>query len=565
MSSSQASYLLREFYAATGWNSVDNHYASFTHSSRHLLDFSVQPGLHLSISSHPTRNLTSGLALSSLVPDPNRVDYPSSSAPLSSSTAPVLGPPVSPLLAGQLGYLFSSVPLSHTSTRRDYVPKNLDDDTSTSRRINFKHVVESYGTEVRIPERPELREDARPTWSRGVRVDQSDYLLYGRLYAPSPRLDGLYVHRVSATTQVMVSLITVPCPTPSPTLSWQNDDPSLSTTISSSSSTHPNHANSSSSSSSGGPPPSAGTAARLSELELKLQQDTGRWSTEYSYAVGDGMWGARGLYNFGKWGKGVVGHHEVHPPSRPSSPPVTTTRTSDSIATTEGNPVVVKTRSRERVVDEEEEMPTAGGLKGRWSLGGEVYFSAQERSAGLSTGLRFSTIPESVGGVPVQPATTVTATLNPIMGQLSTAYSVETSRDSSLASRFDFNMYSYDADLTVGGEWFQRKNKNKKARAKAATVEAASPVETFDAFGRGAQGGTSTGILRRVNNDAEDEITAVLKVRASTNSDVAMTWEGRLGDFLVSLGLVADLKLATQSRGRASPIRSVGVGISYWA
>lgn len=44
-----------------------------------------------------------------------------------------------------------------------------------------------------------------------------------------------------------------------------------------------------------------------------------------------------------------------------------------------------------------------------------------------------------------------------------------------------------------------------------------------------------------------------------------MTWEGRLGDFLVSLGVVADLRLATQSRGRASPIRSVGVGISYWA
>lgn len=44
-----------------------------------------------------------------------------------------------------------------------------------------------------------------------------------------------------------------------------------------------------------------------------------------------------------------------------------------------------------------------------------------------------------------------------------------------------------------------------------------------------------------------------------------MTWEGRLGDFLVSLGLVADLKLASQSRGRVSPIRSVGVGISYWA
>ncbi|GAA5950970.1 hypothetical protein JCM3765_004644 [Sporobolomyces pararoseus] len=522
MSSQQAAYLLREFYSVTGWNSVDNHYASFTHQSRQLLDFSVQPGLHLSIASHPTPNLSSGLALSSLVPETSSTGYPPSSAP-------VLGPPVSPLLAGQLGYLFSSAPLSRTSTRRDKTGQD---------RIDFKHVLQSFGTEVSIPERPELREDVRPTWKSGERIDKSDYLLYGRLYAPSPRLDGLYVHRISTTTQLLVSLITVPSPTPPITLSWQNDDPSLST----SATTASNNANSNSSSSSA-------TASRLSELELKLQQDTGRWSTEYSYAVGDGMWGARGLYNFGKWGKGIVHNQTIQSSSLPSSDP-----------TTPATPASNSSSSREGTIDDEEG-ETSTGLKGRWSAGGEVYFSAQERSAGLSTGLRFSTIPESAGG-PSQPPTTVTATLNPIMGQLSTAYSVQTSRDSSLASRFDFNMYSYDADLTVGGEWFQRKNR--KGKGKAETIDAQSSDETFDAFGRGTESG-STGILRRKNNDAEDEITAVLKVRASTNSDVAMTWEGRLGDFLVSLGLVADLKLATQSRGRISPIRSVGLGISYWA
>ncbi|GAA5993872.1 hypothetical protein JCM5350_006828 [Sporobolomyces pararoseus] len=528
MSSQQAAYLLREFYSVTGWNSVDNHYASFTHQSRQLLDFSVQPGLHLSIASHPTPNLSSGLALSSLVPETTSTSYPP-------STAPVLGPPVSPLLAGQLGYLFSSAPLSKTSTRRD---------KSGQDRIDFKRVLQSFGTEVSIPERPELREDVRPTWKSGERIDKSDYLLYGRLYAPSPRLDGLYVHRISTTTQLLVSLITVPSPTPPITLSWQNDDPSLSTSATSAS--NANAANSNSSSASG-------TASRLSELELKLQQDTGRWSTEYSYAVGDGMWGARGLYNFGKWGKGI--HH----PSQTNSP---TSSDSTSTTTTTTTTAASTMSSREGVIDDEEG-ETSTGLKGRWSAGGEVYFSAQERSAGISTGLRFSTIPESVGG-PSQPPTTVTATLNPIMGQLSTAYSVQTSRDSSLASRFDFNMYSYDADLTVGGEWFQRKNRNRKGKGKAETIEAQPSAETFDAFGRGTEGG-STGVLGRKNNDAEDEITAVLKVRASTNSDVAMTWEGRLGDFLVSLGLVADLKLATQSRGRISPIRSVGVGISYWA
>ncbi|GAA6061051.1 hypothetical protein JCM10212_004625 [Sporobolomyces blumeae] len=500
MSSQQAAYLLREFYEATHWSSVDNHYASLTHASRQLLDFAVHPGLHLSLASHPTQLLSSGLNLSSLVPEP--------STPYPQSTAPVLAPPVSPLLAGQLGYLFTSAPLDHTSTRRS---------ARGSERVKFKDVVQSYGTEVSIPEKPELRDEVRPTWRGGERVDRADYLLYGRLYAPSPRLDALYVHRLSRTTQLLVSLITVPSPAPPPTLSWQNDDPSASVSQAASS--------------------SSGTAARLSELELKLQQDSGRWSTEYSYAVGDGMWGARGLYNFGKWGGGTVELAEH----------------GDAAAER------VLQQTRERVVDEEDEVPT--GLKGRWSAGGEVYFSAQERSAGLSTGVRFSTIPEAQGGPP-QPPTTVTATLNPIMGQLSTAYAVQTGRDSSLASRFDFNMYSYDADLTVGGEWFQRKSSSSSKKGKAKADQDA-PQPTFDAFGRGPE--DEEAVARRKNHDADDEVTAVLKVRASTNSDIAMSWQGRMGDFLVSLGVVADLRLATKSRGRVSPIRSVGLGVSYWA
>ncbi|GAA5922038.1 Mdm10p [Sporobolomyces koalae] len=520
MSSQQAAYLLREFYECTHWNHVDNHYASFTHQSRQILDFGVQSGLHLSIASHPTVNLASGLALSSLVPETNAIPHVQPQQQ-NSTTAPVLGAPVSPLLSGQLSYLFTSTPITATSTIRG---------ATGSDRVKFKQVCHSYGTEVGIPSKPHLRDEVRPTWKGGERVDKSDYLLYGRLYAPNPRLDALYVHRMSRTTQLLVSLITVPCPTPSPTLSWQNnnsDDPSSSSTLSNSG---PAGAAAASSSQ------AAGTLARLSELEFKLQQDRGRWSSEYSYAVGDGMWGARALYNFGKSGSGA------------SLPDLTSQATSDP------------TRGLEEE-DGEEEMPT--GLKGRWSAGGEVYFSAQERSAGLSTGLRFSTIPESAGG-PSQPPTTVTATLNPIMGQLSTAYAVQTSKDSSLASRFDFNMYSYDADLSIGGEWFQRKNK--KGKAKDTSIEETRQTSgTFDAFGRGVGHGEEQGILKRKNNDAEDEITAVLKLRASTNSDVAMTWEGRLGDFLVSLGVVADLRLATQSRGRVSPIQSVGLGISYWA
>lgn len=302
-------------------------------------------------------------------------------------------------------------------------------------------------------------------------INVSDYLLYGRLYAPSPRLDALWVHRLSASTQALISLVSVPSQLSVSPLSWQSDENSPSTKIESASS---------------------GTAARLSELEIKLQQDVGRWSTEYSYAVGDQMWGMRGLWNFGKSGSGEEVEVEVE--EKLEGPP-----TRDA-----------ELEKRERVVDEEEEMST--GLKGRWSAGGEVYFSAQERSAGVSTGVRFCTLPESfnlnAGAIPTQPPTTITATLNPIMGQLSTAYTVAISPDSALASRFDFNMFSYDADLTFGGEWFQRNKKRVKLE------EVTPKIQDFDAFGRG---GLDKGKVP-VEREEEGEVNGVLKFRASTNT-----------------------------------------------
>ncbi|ORY39257.1 hypothetical protein BCR35DRAFT_323000 [Leucosporidium creatinivorum] len=508
----QAAHLVREYFQATNW-SLDNHYHALTSPSRNLLDFPIPPGLHLSLSHRPTAQFASSLALSTLVPSALPT-YPA-------TPAPVLGPPPSQLLSGQLTYVFSSAPLGLTSTKQAAEGED---------RIKFRDVVQSFRV-GELPSRPELRDEVRPTWLAGKRVEKTDFLLYGRLYAPSPRLDALYIHRLTPTLQTLVSLISVPSPLPTPQLTWQlPDDPSAPPAA-------PN------------PPPSS---ERLSELEIKLMQDTGRWSGEYSYAVGDSMWGARGLYNFGKWGGGQAAG----------------TGSGDDEA------------SRERVVDEEEEMST--GLKGRWSAGGEVFFSAQERSGGVSTAVRFSTLPESTNsphlppGALSQPPTTITATLNPIMGQLSTAYSVGVSNDTALASRFDFNLYSYDADLTFGGEWFQRRKR--KALTEVAKAEMPLP-SSFDAFGREQEGAAVGGAVEdtktapssltlaptpAINGAEEDEVIGVLKLRASTNTDLALLWEGRLGDFLISAGIVADLRLASQKGGRMSPIRSVGLGVQYW-
>ncbi|KAM0793398.1 hypothetical protein ACM66B_000850 [Microbotryomycetes sp. NB124-2] len=509
----QAAYLLREYFQATNW-SLDNHYSVLTLPSRNLLDFPVPPGLHLALSHRPTSSFVSHLNLSTLVPA-QPTTYPA-------TPAPILSPTSSQLLAAQLTYVCSSAPLGDSSTK--YAAAGAD-------RIQLPDVVQSFRVGD-LPVRPELRDESRETWQGGKRVDKSDFLMYGRLYIPNSRLDALYVQRLSPTLQALVSLITVPSPIAPPTLTWATSDesPSASQTMAAS-------ASASSSSSS--------INVRTSELEVKLQQDYGRWSAEYSYAFGDGMWGARGMYNFGKWGSGEL-----------------------ASTLTSGSASQESALQRERVVDEEEEIST-GGLKGRWSAGGEVFFSAQERSAGVSTGVRFCTLPETYGP-PLQPPTTITATLNPIMGQLSAAYAVGVSPDTALGSRFDFNLYSYDADLTVGGEWFQRRKQVKARYADGSSVSNSLPLPpapSFDAFARGALEERDSGLLGATGGGDrdDDEVVSVVKMRASTNTDLALLWEGRVGDFLVSAGLVADLRLASRRGGRTSPIKSVGLGVQYWA
>jgi distribution and morphology protein 10 len=44
-----------------------------------------------------------------------------------------------------------------------------------------------------------------------------------------------------------------------------------------------------------------------------------------------------------------------------------------------------------------------------------------------------------------------------MMGHISAAYAARVSRDLSMCSRFDFNVYSYDSEWTMGAEWWMRR------------------------------------------------------------------------------------------------------------
>ncbi|KAJ7179313.1 mitochondrial distribution and morphology protein 10 [Mycena filopes] len=432
-----ASYVLRSYYKATGWNE-DNLYANLTRSSNAILDFTVPRGLHLSVSKSPNALFKTTYSMNAM-----------------------------PSLNGSVGYIFTSCDL----------------DVKDSGNVRFKDMVERF----RVYDQPRKPEGKEEEWLAGERVDKRDYLLYGRFYLPTGRLDALYSTRLSPTLQGLVAAISHP----------------------------PSHL----------PTDPGSRGGNVSNLIVNLQHDVGKWCTEYTYSADDSMWGVRVLHNFGKLGV----------PVEPSE-----------------DPAKNNTGAGVKRVDEEDAVE--GGLKGRVSAGAEFYFSAKERSAGVSTGFRFTTFPDATPpsfqlpspsssplgqvskGPPSQPPTTITALFNPMLGHMSGAYSARVSRDLSLSSRFDFNVYSYESEWTMGAEWWMRSPLSED-------VDDTDPAPP------------SISSLSEVKG----EVRGVVKARASTNNDVSLMWEGRMRNMLVSLGVVSDFS------NRTKPIKAVGLELSYFS
>ncbi|KAM5534324.1 hypothetical protein V8D89_012052 [Ganoderma adspersum] len=437
-----ASYVLRSYYKEIGWNE-DNLYANLTRSSNALLDFSVPRGLHFGISKSPNPLFKTTYSMNAL-----------------------------PSLNGSVGYIFTSC--------------NLD--VKGSGDVRFKDMVDRFKVFDR-PRRPEGKEEE---WLAGDRVDTRDYLLYGRIYVPTGRLDALYSTRITPTLQGMVAAIS---------------DPRIPLSSEKSRSQGPG-----------------------SNIMFSLQHDTGKVCTEYTWSAEDGMWGVRSLFNFGRVGVPAESSAEEGEKTGRATP-------------ARQNGVKVKR------VDEEDAME--GGLRGRVSVGGEFYFSAKEKSAGVSTGIRFTTLPDAtpasfqtpasstagpstLAAPPSQPPTTITALFNPMLGHISGAYAARVSRDLALASRFDFNVYSYESEWSIGAEWWQR---HSKVRHLPLSSDGANPSLI----------------------SISDEVQGVVKAKVSTTTDVSLLWEGRLRNVLVSFGVVSNLS------SRAKPIKSIGLELSYFS
>ncbi|ORX37034.1 hypothetical protein BD324DRAFT_579492 [Kockovaella imperatae] len=373
-----------------------------------------------------------------------------------------------PQLNGAISYITTSRPL-----------------IGPSRSIPFRHVVERF--RVFPPPRRPLPKDE--VWLRGKRIEGRDYLLYSRLHLPSLHLSGLATTRITPTLQAHLAFLSQPAP-PMPR----------------SNGAYSSHARQPSE-----PPSPAPSSSTPGNVLLSLQHDTGRYSGEYTYSAQDGMFGLRGLYNFG-W------HGDNETRER-----------------------IGKVGKGDRRVDEEEMME--GGLRGRFSAGGEVYFSAKQRSFGISTGLRFTTLPPlppSPGPPPPSPPTTLTLLYNPLIGFVSSAYSAQVSPTVALSSRFGVNVYSYESDFSFGGEWWIGRRRGKRDLTEMKNVLDMPDMKIHEP-GMGA------------------DRDGVVKARVSGNWSIALLYEARIRNCLVSVGVISDVL------SRQRPIRSVGLELQYFS
>lgn len=196
-------------------------------------------------------------------------------------------------------------------------------------------------------------------------------------------------------------------------------------------------------------------------LTANYQRDSGNWCQEFIFSTYEALLGYRGMYS--------LSFAEIRSASRAAVP-----------------------------------------VPSKLSLGFEVFYGVANKSPGFSTALRYVT-QSTYTGSPL----TLTLMSNPLMGHLSATYAVQTATKASFASRFDFNLFSYDSDFSLGCELWR-------------------------------------------NADSATSPPSVIKSSLSLGSQrVNLLWESKFKDFLASAGV--SLSFAE----RTPKATSFGIEIQY--
>ncbi|ODV80510.1 mitochondrial distribution and morphology protein 10 [Suhomyces tanzawaensis NRRL Y-17324] len=226
-----------------------------------------------------------------------------------------------------------------------------------------------------------------------------------------------------------------------------------------------------------------------------------------------------------------------------------------------------------------------------FSLGTELWYAARTMSPGLSTAFRYSTRSTSTG----KPLT-MTLAVNPILGHISSTYTVKTSVSSTFCSRYDFNFFSYASNLSLGFELYNYSNlpelsETTEKRLTNNTTTSINPpiirkgrnnfinpIQNSDNYyhinptlipskveknsdrhsnAEPSRESVTTSFQKIVN---QSDFSSVTKLATSTNDKLLrLLWEGRVKDFLVSTGVRVSLNPVNY----APEISKFGISFSY--
>ena len=158
----------------------------------------------------------------------------------------------------------------------------------------------------------------------------------------------------------------------------------------------------------------------------------------------------------------------------------------------------------------------------------------------------------------------MTLTLNPLMGNLSSTYTVKAGRALALCSKFDFNVYSYESTFQAGMELWRRRNRSeglewaiKKLQEPGRGGWGEPPIETRLGLPRKTIGQPSLDSGMTDVNFDNDDIAGVLKARMNQHGELGLLWEGKVKELLYSFGVNFDFKQREQI------VRGIGLEIQY--
>lgn len=251
------------------------------------------------------------------------------------------------------------------------------------------------------------------------------------------------------------------------------------------------------------------------------QYDVGKYSCEGLVSSDGGLLGLRGLYNFGGEDGAAL-------------PVVADAASSGNASNGNGN------ADRERIY-------------GRFSAGGEIYYGTLNKSGGVSFGTRFVTLPTH-RGTPLS----ASLTLNPLMGNIAANYAVVAGRHCSLATRMEFNVFSYESAWAVGMELWRKPFAGPPSDA---VVTGGMRERSFQAKLEwrldDPEPKPEVADKPLAGNSKTDEYAGVLKARLDQNMRIGLLWEGRVKSLLFSLGSGIDLRQVDK------PFRTLGLEIQF--